>query len=66
MEVLELRARLRKRGDRDIRLAIKRLHLDDDEVMSDLVREGVRKELRYRGVLETIDDMKVLERSEEW
>lgn len=65
MEVIEIKARLRKRHDRDIRIAIKRLHLDDDEVMSDLVREGVRKELRYRGVLETIDDMKVFERRSE-
>lgn len=63
---MELRARLRKRLDRDIRIAVDRLHLDEnEEVMSDLVREGVRKELRHRGVLETIDDLKILERRSE-
>lgn len=56
--MIEIKARLRKRRDRDIRNAIDRLHLDEtEEVMSDLVREGVRKELRHRGVLETIDDI---------
>lgn len=64
MEVLELRARLRKRHDRDIRNAVDRLHLEDDEVMSDLVREGFRKVLRERGVMETIDDIETaIERS---
>ena len=54
---MEIKARLRKRLDRDIRNAMDRLHLGDDEIMSDLVREGFRKELRERGVLETKDDI---------
>lgn len=62
---MEIKARLRKRLDRDIRNAMDRLHLGDDEIMSDLVREGFRKELRERGVMETTDDIETaIERSE--
>ena len=58
---LEIKARLRKRHDRDIRNAMDRLDLEEGE-LSDLVREGFRKVLVERGVMETVDDMKVLER----
>lgn len=47
----ELRARLRKRHDRDIQRAVERLIMEEGE-MSDLVREGVRMILRDRGVME--------------
>ena len=64
MKVQELRARLRKRHDRDIKDAVGRLHLEEGE-MSDLVREGFRKVLQERGVMETIDDIETaIERSE--
>jgi hypothetical protein len=58
---VEIKARLGKR-DRDIKDAMGRLHLEEWETTSDVVREGVRKELRDRGVMETIDDMKLFER----
>ena len=58
---MEIKARLRKRHDRDIRNAMDRLDLEEGE-LSDLVREGFRKVLVERGVMETVDDMKVLER----
>jgi len=65
LKVIEIKARLRKRLDKDIHIAMDRLHLEDDEIMSDLVREGFRKELRDRGVMYTVDDIETaIERSE--
>lgn len=50
-EILVIRARLRKRRDRDIQRAVSRLELEEGE-LSDLVREGFRKILTELGVLE--------------
>lgn len=50
-EILVIRARLRKRRDRDIQRAVSRLELEEGE-LSDLVREGFRKVLAELGVLE--------------
>ncbi len=50
-EILVIRARLRKRHDRDIQRAVSRLELEEGE-LSDLVREGFRKVLAELGVLE--------------
>lgn len=50
-EILVIRARLRKRRDRDIQRAVSLLELEEGE-LSDLVREGFRKVLEERGVLE--------------
>jgi len=63
---LELKARLRKRHDRDIRDAISRLKLEEGE-KSDIVREGVRRVLVARGLM-TIDDIETaIERgSRQW
>lgn len=62
-EILVIRARLRKRRDRDIRRAVSHLELEEGE-LSDLVREGFRKVLKERGVMGTVDDIKsVIERS---
>ena len=48
----DLRARLRKRQDRDIRQALKRLGQLEQGELSDLIRDGVRHELLIRGVLD--------------
>lgn len=47
----DLRARLRKRQDRDIRQGLKRLGLLEQGELSDLIRDGVRKVLVEKGVL---------------
>jgi hypothetical protein len=61
---MEIKARLRKRHDRDIKDAIRRLNPEEGE-MSDIVREGARIVLSRLGVMETIDDLKCLERRPE-
>ena len=53
---MEIKAKLR-RSDRDIKEAVSRLRLEEWERMSDLVRDGFRKELVARGVMETVDDI---------
>jgi hypothetical protein len=58
---MEVKARIRNRHDKDIRLGISRLNLEEGE-MSDIVREGVRRVLVERGVMQTEDDMKLFER----
>ena len=63
MKVLEIKARLRNRHDRDIKEALTHLDLEEGE-LSDIVREGVRKVLMERGVMRTIDDLKLFERRE--
>ena len=63
-EILVIRARLRKRRDRDIQRAVSLLELEEGE-LSDLVREGFRMALRERGAMETVDDMKLFERRSE-
>lgn len=47
----DLRARLRKRKDRDIRQALKCMGQLEQGELSDLIRDGVRHELIKRGVL---------------
>ena len=47
----DLRARLRKRQDRDIRQAFRRLGQLEQGELSDLIRNGVRQELIKKGVL---------------
>jgi hypothetical protein len=61
---VEIKARLRKRHDRDIKDAIRRLNPEEGE-MSDIVREGARIVLSRLGVMQTIDDLKCLERRSE-
>lgn len=60
---MQIKARLRKK-DSDIKDAIRRLNPEEGE-MSDIVREGARIVLSRLGVMETIDDMKCLERRSE-
>ncbi len=50
-DIKDLHARLRKRKDRDIKQAIKRLNMEEIE-LSDLVRDGLRIKLTELGVLE--------------
>ena len=64
MSAIVLRAKLRKLEDQDIAKAVRKLKLQQGE-MSYLVRRGVRMALLDLGVIETIDDMKVLDRCEE-
>lgn len=47
----DLRARLRKREDQDIRRGLKRLGQLEQGQLSDLIRNGVRQELIKRGVI---------------
>lgn len=61
---MQIKAYLRKRHDRDIREAIRRLRPEEGE-MSDIVREGARIVLHRLGVMETVDDLKCLERRSE-
>lgn|GEM_PF-5711488 len=59
-DIQDLRARLRKRRDRDIQQAVKRLRQDnliEEGELSDWVRDGFRKVLIEKGALETIDDI---------
>ncbi|MDR3602064.1 MAG: hypothetical protein P4L49_16520 [Desulfosporosinus sp.] len=58
---MEIKARLRKWEDKDLERCILSLKLKQGQ-MSILVRESVRKVLVERGVMETVDDMKVFER----
>jgi Arc/MetJ-type ribon-helix-helix transcriptional regulator len=48
---LEIKARL-TRHDKDIIEGLRRLNLKEGELVSDIVREGVRKVLRERGAIE--------------
>lgn len=63
-ELLVIRARLRKRHDRDIQRAVSRLELEEGE-LSDLVREGFRMVLIELGVMEPKDTMKAFEKRED-
>lgn len=59
-DIQDLRARLRKRHDRDIQKAVGQLRRDnliEDGELSDWVRDGFRKVLIEKGFLETIDDI---------
>lgn len=58
---MQIKAYLRIRHDRDIKEAIRRLNPEEGQ-LSDIVREGARIVLHRLGVMETIDDLKCLER----
>jgi hypothetical protein len=61
---MQIKARLRKHRDNDIRDAISRLNPEDVQ-LSAVVREGARIVLTRLGVMQTIDDCKCLERRSE-
>ncbi|GAB6171972.1 hypothetical protein JCM15765_14500 [Paradesulfitobacterium aromaticivorans] len=53
----DLRARLRKRQDRDIRQALRRLGQLEQGELSDLIRDGVRHELIKKGVFHVLNSL---------